>query len=176
MSDLMKSLANQATTDRVLEVLHPITQPAAGAQIAFPFPGDRVYNLRGVTIKLVTSAVVGNRQLAITLDDQAAVVSAAASQLLIPASTTATIAFAREAPSTATTLAGGFATAGLPALEFPGGYVLRSLSSAFDVGDQLTLVSIWAETLLTCPFGVHEQRDEWRIEQQASTSQTLGGS
>lgn len=175
MSELMAALANQVLTDRVLEVLHPSAQPAAGAQVAFNFPGDRIYRLRGVVVKLVTSAVVGNRQLAITLDDQASVVAAAASQILVPASTTATIAFAKEAPSTATSLAGGFATAGLPELIFPGGYVLRTLSSAFDVADQITLVSVWAETLLVQPFGVHEQQGVWRLEQQAAGSPSIGG-
>lgn len=173
MSDkLMSALAHQSTMDRVLEVL-PVPTPAPGAQFVFTLPGDRIYRIRGVSALLTTSAVVGNRLPAITIDDQSQVTSGAQSNVVTPASTAVRYLWNHQSVTATAAAAGGVVTNGLPDIVVPGGYRIRSVATAFDVADQWSAVNVWVESLLFQPMGVHEYRDALELIQRIMTSPYL---
>jgi len=168
---LMRALAHEALQDHTLEVVR-VAKPAAGAQWAFTFPGDRIWRVRGVTALLTTSAVVANRIPALSLDDGANFLAVAGHVAATAAGSATEYGWNTFAPLM-TAPSGGFASAGLPDLTFAGGLTLRSQCGGFDVGDQWSAVVIWAETLLHQPTGVNEFQRWLELTQRIMTSPTL---
>lgn len=175
MSDaLMRALAHEGTVDRVLGVVR-VPSPTAGAQFAFALPNDRIWRIRGVSALLTTSGVAGNRLPALTFDDQASVVAAAASNVATAATLAVTYSWNPGGQVSSTAAAGGVVSNKLPELVLPGGYEIKSVCSAFDVGDQWSSVRVWAETLAHFPMGVHEYRDAIELAERVMSSPFLGG-
>lgn len=176
MSDkLMGALAHQSTMDRTLEVLR-VPNPVAGAQWQLVLPGDRIYRLRGVAATLTASVAVANRQPALTFDDQSSVVGSAVHGGVTVASGVTRYTWNIDYAAFPAAVVGGVASAPLPVLVLPGGYRVNSVASGFDVADQWSNVTVWAETLLAQPMGTHEFRDMLELFERFVTSPYLSGS
>jgi hypothetical protein len=110
------------------------TDPAAGAEVSETVPTGARWRLLAFNVVLVTSAVAGNREVVLTLDDGVTNISEVAAGVAQPASVTRRYSFsrgvARFAPAASTVIA-----APAPDILLFGGSRIRTVTTALDVGD-----------------------------------------
>lgn len=172
---LIKSIAQQRTMDNVLEVI-TIPAPGAGNQLVFNFPGDRVWRIRSILASYTTSAVVANRQPALTLKRGTDVVLAVPQGITVPASSAVFVSWSLYGPQAGAVTPFGVVATPLPEIIIPGGWTFSTLVSAGDVGDAWGQFNIMADSTLIQPTGTHEYRDALELAERYETSPFLGGS
>jgi hypothetical protein len=126
-----------------------VPSPAAGVEWTQTVPGGVIWELLSVKLRLVTSAVVANRQTILQCRDQDDVILRAGSNNVnIPASSTQTVTFENVG---ATTNLGSVIQGLLPSPPFvlQSGWKVGTLTNGLDAGDQYSLVTLtvreWSE-------------------------------
>lgn len=124
--------------------------PAAGADFAYSIPdAGAAYEIVAVRARLVTSAVVANRGVAVTVKDAAGTeVFRGGFDTAITASLTIIFTFGPVAASSS----GGITTTKAVAIELPGGpylprWVIGTNTTAIDAGDQWSQIAVWYRAL-----------------------------
>lgn len=111
------------------------TAPAAGAEWSQTVPTGESWQLNTIRFSLVTSVVVANRLASITFDNgTATILGRFPSTQTEPASTTNSYTASVDIASSG--LLGTEILVSLPRMQLPGGFRIRSLTTAIDVADQ----------------------------------------
>lgn len=124
--------------------------PAAGADFAYTIPDvGAVYEIVAIRARLVTSAAVANRGVAVTVKDAAGTeVFRGGFDTAVTASLTTFWTFSPYAASSS----GGVALTKAVAIELPEGpylprWVIGSATTAIDAADQWSQVAVWYRAL-----------------------------
>lgn len=131
-----------------------ILAPGAGAEAAITLPGGSWWRLLYGRARFVTSAAVANRAPALALiDSDGAEWQRWGVGAAIAASLTTIINFASGGPDTSAGLVGGVLNVGTADILIPGGWSLRTVTSAIDAADQYDQIRFMFEELDLGPLG-----------------------
>lgn len=137
----------------------PVVSPAAGADWSIAVVGGSIWYPLSVVAQIVTSAVVANRNIALTYADEGGVYARVVTSATVPASTTARQSWARGlgANGQGTTLSQQ--SQGLPSFPLLPGDLLGVSTIGIDVGDQWSAIRIYVAEVEERPYDVELDAD-----------------
>lgn len=130
----------------------PFPNPAAGAGLSITVPGGELWHLRTLAVRLVTSAAVANRTLALTVSNQTSVIGTFAAQAVITAGLTTDVTWMGGATPLSSAIVANALLAPAPELVLQPGWQLQVAIGAVDAADQLSRVVAWIDRLDQPPW------------------------
>lgn len=154
---LAASLAHKDDPTRSLQVIQ-VQKPAAGAEFTHVFAGEFVRRIIAVSARLVTSAVVANRQMRLDVNAPEGRVLSVPMVANATATLTTELTWAEGITPPNTALYDGVLVAGFPDLIIPPGWSLSTVTAAIDVGDQYSNVFIVCESWEAIPWTHYKEK------------------
>jgi hypothetical protein len=144
----LEPLASDNANDPVLRIIRA-TQPAAGADWTQTVPGQSTWALVSVCAQLVTSSAVANRVPVLKVTDGTNTIAQIPEPVSLTASLTTTVTWMADGATTSTAITGASVIVNTPKLILPPGFVLSSVTSLIDTGDQWQNVNVTVVEVLT---------------------------
>lgn len=152
MSGLLRAIAHSSMVHNMQVV--PVPSPVAGAEFTFQPRAGEDWRIIGVRATLTTSAAVANRVPEVVWDDQTSIGGGFVALTTQPASIAVVYNFVpgSSAFSTGALAANGKANVGLGEIILPTGYRFRSITTAIDVADQWSAITVAFERIDEPPW------------------------
>lgn len=154
----------------VIPRIIPVTNPSAGAEWLATVPGGAVWIVQNIFYTLVSSAVVATRVSNLRWTDGSMEIGRLSCSVTQPASNTLKYTWWKSLGSVNTAGGGGFASISLPKVYMFPGWTVGTITSAIDVGDQYSAVSVYALEVEERPYDVEMLRDIAAIRGRTSNA------
>lgn len=137
----------------------PVASPVAGADWSFPVPGGAIWYPLSVVATIVTSAVVANRNIALTYSDESGAYVRIVTSATVPASTTSRQSWARGlgANGQGTTLSQQ--SQSLPSFPLLTGDSIGVSTIGIDAADAWSAIRIYVAEVEERPYDVELDAD-----------------